>query len=53
MILRLNDPHIINLVDPHLPTRMNDLMRIQQNADMRDLPLLIIKKSQVARFRLL
>jgi len=53
MILTPHNTHIVDLVDPHLPRSMDDLVWIQQYAHMRDLPFLIVEKSQVPRLRLL
>jgi len=49
---RLYDPHIVDLVDPHLSRRMDDLIRIQEDADMRDSPFAAIEKSQITGPRL-
>jgi len=48
-IIAPDNTHIIDLVDPHFNGCMNDLMRAQKNAHMGDLPLLIVKKSQITR----
>src|SRR5580658_542014 len=46
--LRLDDPHIIDLVDPHFSGCMDNLIGVEQNADMCDPPFFIIEKSQIA-----
>ena len=51
-ILRLDNPHIVDLIDAHFTGGMNDLMSIEQDADMGDLSLFIIEKGQIAGARL-
>ena len=51
--LRLDNPHIIDLIDPHFSGCMDDLIGVEQDADMRDPPFLIVEKSQIAGPRLL
>ena len=50
-VLRLDDPHIIDLVDPHFSGGMNNFVSIEQDADMGDLPLFIVEKGQIAGAR--
>ena len=51
-VLRLDDPHIIDLVDPHFSGGMNNFVSIEQDADMGDFSLFIVEKSQIAGTRL-
>src|SRR6185437_1015768 len=45
---RLHNPHIIDLVDPHFSARMNDLVRVQQEAYVCDLPLFVVEECEIA-----
>ena len=47
-ILRLDNPHIVDLIDAHFTGGMNDLMSIEQDADMGDLSLFVIEKDQIS-----
>src|SRR5580658_2349865 len=50
--LRLYDPHIVDLIDPHLSGRMDDLIGIQEDTHMRNPSFLVIEKDQIAGPRL-
>ena len=51
-ILRLHNPHIVNLIDAYFTGGMNDLVGIEQDADMGDLSLFVIEKNQISGLRL-
>ena len=45
--LRMNNPHIVNFVDPDFPRRVNDLVIIQENTHVSDPPFSIVVKSEI------
>src|ERR1700730_14159523 len=49
--LRLNNTHIVDLIDPHFTGCMDDLICVQQDANVCDPTFLIVKKCQVACLR--